>query len=791
VYEDEGSEVNTPFEQDWDELGNELRGGEMNWFQDEEGSPIWGYMKRLDVLSGIGSYGVMLLGFDDVNNDWKLTNPVKMLKEEGSIPAPNKQEMAVNYERALKDKTFRPYRLTRNAEVQDVFGGEDDDIEDMSASQFDAKKQPLGDSKKKVRLTHIRVFGEPLTQAVQFESNPTSPRFGQPTMYSITLNDMRDQHGGTGMSSSTYQVHWTRVIHYCDQDHQVSSSEIFAPPRMRCSLNTLLGLRKIYHGDPEGYWKACVTIMSYETHPQLGGDVDVDIPSIRDMDEQMMNGLQRSVILSGMSLKNVAPQVTDPTPHIAVGIEAICIKIPCPIRVFKGSERGELASSQDDSQWNDTVQGRMKNTATPGIIVPFINRLISVGTLSRPNVGKKPKFQPKPPADPPSPAGGGGFGGKPAAPGGATPPAMAFGKKPKPFGGAANAFGDSEDTEEKQYPNVPKPPGKQGLGSKPPMEKTRGGYSVDWPDLNSLSDQEKATVGTTKTTGLAAYIAGGCSAMVPEHDYLTKYQGFTDEEADAMLEAAAELQEEKMAEQAEQADELGMDIEPPPGMVDPDAKEKEHEVELEKAKNGGGVPPQFAKGGAPKPPFLRNADGGITINDTAMIENWCNQHGGDTCKDGAKNEATKERLKKAKESLKGKKVDKDKVKGKVKEKVARHRGTPKNEREKMKDEKKTEKEAKDLKDSLPDFDKIGAKLDKEKAETKKADAKEYSKKSIFRKAWDALIGNASDAIAGNATDEDDEISEAITALIATAEEQAGRDLTDEEVDELVEEFFNE
>lgn len=605
VYEDESSEVNTPFEQDWDDLGNELRGGEMNWFQDEEGSPIWTYMKRLDVLAGIGSYGVMFLGFDDVNSNWKLTNPVKMLKEEGSIPANTRQEMAENYERALKDQTFRPYRLVRNAEVDSVFGGQDADIEDVSASQF-GKKNPVSESKKRVRLTHIRVAGEPLVQAVQFESNPTSPRCGQPTMYSITFNDMRDQHGGTGMVSSTYQVHWTRVIHYCDQDHQTSASEIFAPPRMRASLNNLLGLRKIYHGDPEGYWKACVTLLSYETHPQLGGDVDVDIPSIRDMDEQMMNGLQRSVILSGMSLKPVAPSVADPTPHIAVGIEAICIKIPCPVRVFKGSERGELASSQDDSQWNDTVGGRMRNTATPGIIVPFINRLIAVGTLSRPSVGKKKPFKQKPPTTPalPPAQAGGAFGKQ-------KPPGGGFGGKPNPFakGGAANAFGEDDGTndsvEQGRDPSIKIPAGVP----KPKAEKPRGGYSVDWPDLNSLSDQEKAIIGATKTTALAGYIAGGCSAMVPEHDYLTKYQGFTDEEADAMLEEAANLQEEKMNLQQEQADELGLDVEPPPGMVDPEQKDKEHEIEMEKAKNGGGNP--FDKGGAPpfgkKPnPFARN-----------------------------------------------------------------------------------------------------------------------------------------------------------------------------------------
>ena len=85
-----------------------------------------------------------------------------------------------------------------------------------------------------------------------------------------------------------------------------------------------------------------------------------------------------------MSAKTLSPTVADPKGHIEVQIEAICIQLAIPIRVFKGSERGELASSQDDMAWNDRLRQRQQEYITPCIIAPFVDRLISLGCLPEP-----------------------------------------------------------------------------------------------------------------------------------------------------------------------------------------------------------------------------------------------------------------------------------------------------------------------------------------------------------------------------------------------------------------------
>ena len=98
----------------------------------------------------------------------------------------------------------------------------------------------------------------------------------------------------------------------------------------------------------------------------------------------MENSLQRWARLTGMSARPVAPTVVDPTPHINTQIEAICILIGVPKRVFMGSERGELASSQDAGMWNGRLKQRQQRYLTPRVIVPFIDRLILLGVLPEP-----------------------------------------------------------------------------------------------------------------------------------------------------------------------------------------------------------------------------------------------------------------------------------------------------------------------------------------------------------------------------------------------------------------------
>lgn len=582
IYESQDANTVTPFEEAWDELSTALR-GEQSWFQDEKGNPIIEHWKRADMLSGIGYFGVMLLGIDDGKN---LDQPVDGVAT--LIPTAN-ESLAVNVrkdgsrvirvrkrERVLSDaqrliqgfvrtapsspskeldrarptytvnqegKTERnegrqfsiesgdepvggwaaynaakapskkgnpngspsgfkkspgtpgyststpntpplndsndPSRDTQddNDDQNDITGQTDAAQPDKSdpankgsiaptsfagAQGTDAQyvgvelsppEYPATDrAGEKRNLLFIRSFDESLVQIVQYEADLRNPRFGQPVMYRITLNDPRDQHSGVGLPIATVRVHWSRLIHLADNRN---SSEIFGVPRMRPVLHPILDDMKIRGAGAEGYWQSCFTRYSWETHPQLGGDVIIDEQKLQATFYNLRNTLQRDAVTSGMTAKSLAPAVVDPKTHHDIQIETICILLGCPVRVFKGSERGELASSQDDSAWNDRVAERQNDYVTPRLIVPFIDRLIAMGVLPEPE-----------------------------------------------------------------------------------------GYSVEWPDLDSTTKKDKAMILFQRTQAYAAYVAGSVEAVIPIEVYMTQFDNMTDEQAMSVMDKAQKAQEE-------------------------------------------------------------------------------------------------------------------------------------------------------------------------------------------------------------------------------------------------------
>ena len=357
IYEVEDAEQVTEFEEACDDLAKQLRGNSK--YAGNEGSPIWAALKKLDIMSGIGQYGVLLFGLDD---GLPLSEPVAGWDERNSFPVgPERDDDGT----PTGNETGTRFSFTTNA-----------------ASVYSLTTNQGPETERK--LLSLQVFPEPLAQITRYETNRTSPRYGQPTEYLIAFNDYRNLFGsaGQGINVSTERVHWSRVLHVAEND--TSSSVVFGRSRLSGVLNPTLDCLKVRGGSAEMYWRGAFPGLTAETHPELGGDVDVDSDELKDVLENYMNGLQRYLLGMGLTFKTLAPTVVDPSPQIEVQIESICIRIAIPIRIFKGSERGELASTQDDVAWNDRVRERQHNSVTPRIIVPFVDRLIQFGVLPGP-----------------------------------------------------------------------------------------------------------------------------------------------------------------------------------------------------------------------------------------------------------------------------------------------------------------------------------------------------------------------------------------------------------------------
>ena len=86
-------------------------------------------------------------------------------------------------------------------------------------------------------------------------------------------------------------------------------------------------------------------------------------------------------------MTQLAGSVPDPTGHIERLLDLIAGTVGIPKRLLIGSERGELASSQDENNWAMTIAARHTHHAEPIILRPFIDKLISIQALPMPRFG--------------------------------------------------------------------------------------------------------------------------------------------------------------------------------------------------------------------------------------------------------------------------------------------------------------------------------------------------------------------------------------------------------------------
>ncbi len=395
IYETEDEEA-TPFEIAFDRVGKNLS-GEKSHYRSEKQNPIWGYLRRLDEQSGIGSFGVLLFGFSDVRRGGKsLKDPCDPVMAAYKL---NIQEMARS-----SDDVGEIGGLPEDEMIGEVSDGNESNTEGKgqtvrkSGNNNDSStgEAPQGlegsstisqeetPSQQGLKLLYLRVFPQSLIFVTKWDGDKSSPRHGHPVEYMIQMNDPTLAQRASGLDIGTVYVHWTRILHVADN---LTSSEVFGVPRMKTVLNEVLNVDKVLASSPEMMYRGALPGISFETHPQLGGDVRINTQALKDMYEQYINSMDRVIVTSGLHANSLAPTVVDPTPHFAIQIDAICIKIPIPKRIFVGSERGELASTQDDDSWNDTVKGRQTGHATERIVVPFIDRLINATVLPTPEDG--------------------------------------------------------------------------------------------------------------------------------------------------------------------------------------------------------------------------------------------------------------------------------------------------------------------------------------------------------------------------------------------------------------------
>lgn len=281
------------------------------------------YMHRLDRVAGIGHYAVMLLGLDDGK---KLEEPAE---------AESLKRLGVN------------------------------------------------------GLLYVSVFDEGSATILEYESNIASPRFGRPTIYNLTI-----QNGNT---SASHRVHWSRIIHVADG---AITDDYTGTPRLEAAWNQLIDLEKVMAAVGEAAYRLMIPTIIFSTRdgyelprvdsrmsPDKQQEIEEAIAARSDQMDDIVHGLRHTMEVDGMEPTILQGTLQDPTASVQAIIDLISAATGIPQRLLLGSERGELASSQDEENWAKVVEYRQGKFITPAIIRPVVSRLIWLGILPLPRNG--------------------------------------------------------------------------------------------------------------------------------------------------------------------------------------------------------------------------------------------------------------------------------------------------------------------------------------------------------------------------------------------------------------------
>lgn len=247
-----------------------------------------------------------------------------------------------------------------------------DDVKKMEDFQ-----RPVSGGKR--RLLYVKQVAESEADVHSWENDTNNPRYGLPVLYRIKSGTVQTT-GSTSTSIQEFQdilVHYSRVLHYITGN---LTSEMYGVSKLKPIINRLVDLEKLLGGDAEMFWRGArpgYTATAKEDY-ELG--VEEESALMEELDKYE-HDLRRFIVSKGIDIAALETQIEDPSKHVDTQLQAISAQTGIPKRILIGSERGELASSQDRDQWKELILTRQEEHAEPVILRPFINLLIKYQIL--------------------------------------------------------------------------------------------------------------------------------------------------------------------------------------------------------------------------------------------------------------------------------------------------------------------------------------------------------------------------------------------------------------------------
>lgn len=278
-------------------------------------------LECLDIISGIGEYGCMLVGIGGAGD---LDQPLPCLDE--------------------------------NGEWRDFNGN--------------------------LELLYLMPFDEGDAKVLEWNTDTQSKRYGKPQYYDINL---ASPEAKTFKGVKNTKIHWSRVIHVPSDSLTNSNGVAGPPRQKKVynyliNIRKILGGSAEMFW--QGGFPGTMFYVPPEIVDQVElGQEEKD--AIKKDAEDFFRGFKRWMSMKGLMPQQMNPNIADPDTHIDVQLLAISISIDVPQRVLMGTEEARLASVQDNQNLNKKITKRHNVHCTPSILQPLVHLFMAAKWLPR------------------------------------------------------------------------------------------------------------------------------------------------------------------------------------------------------------------------------------------------------------------------------------------------------------------------------------------------------------------------------------------------------------------------
>lgn len=219
----------------------------------------------------------------------------------------------------------------------------------------------------------------------QWDDDERSETYGQPTMYAFneamiptsTVNPLSIRQ------RRAVEIHPDRVILWS------SDGTVYAPSLLEAGYNDLLTIEKVSGAGGEGFWKNAKSAPVFSTDQtidmqQMAKGMGVAVDKLADaMNEQVedwQRGFDKLLMLQGMKADFPAVNLPDPENFYNIALQSFTASINMPTKILVGMQTGERASTEDATEWAQTIMSRREDETIPSIM-SLVDRLEQVGVL--------------------------------------------------------------------------------------------------------------------------------------------------------------------------------------------------------------------------------------------------------------------------------------------------------------------------------------------------------------------------------------------------------------------------